>query len=273
LKKIILIFALCINISYANLINAIALIINNEAITLVDIHNKMLNTKLNKKDATNLLIEEMLYKQLEKEKGIYIDIFDVNNYIELLAKQNNMKVYEFKNAIKQQQDYEQFIRDVKKQLKHQKLIAAVANGKITQANDEDLKIYYNNNQAQFQKASKIDLRVYISKDKKPLESVRNNPMLILDNIQTQDITLEDKDLNSKISYILSSTNENSFSSIFINNKAYNMFYITKKYDINIISYEQAKNKIFEIVMKQRQDEFLKDYFETLKLKANIKVLR
>jgi hypothetical protein len=273
MKKMILLFSLSIAILNANLINAVALTVNNKPITLSDIDNKMINSKMKKKDAIDTLISEILYNQIITQKNIYIDTLDINNYIEQLAKQNNMKIYEFKNAIRQQQNYELFTNNIKKQLKHQKLILSIANGKISQASDDDLKIYYNNHEYEFKRATKIDLRVYLSKDKKALQSIKQNPMLLAKNVEIQDITLQDKDLTSKIRYIISNTPQKRFSSIFINNQAYNMLYVVKKYDIQTISFEDAKVKIFEIVMKKRQDEFLNDYFETLKLKANIKVLR
>ena len=103
--------------------------------------------------------------------------------------------------------------------------------------------------------------------------IRQNPMMVQNNVKIEDITLDDKELSSKIRFIITATKQNSFSSIFVNNKSYNMLYIVKKYDINVISLNEAKNSIFEILMKQRQDEYLKNYFETLRLSANIKVLR
>ena len=40
-----------------------------------------------------------------------------------------------------------------------------------------------------------------------------------------------------------------------------------------IQYKDVKAKIFNVVMEQREKEYLKNYFETLKITADIKVLR
>lgn len=273
MKKIVLFIFLSIVSLNANLVNAIAMTINNEAITVVDINNKMESLNISKKEAVSIITDEILYNQLLKKSNIRVDIFDINDYIEKLATQNNMKVYEFKNAVKQKQSYKKFENDIKKQIKHQKLISFIASGKIARANDEDMKIYYENHKNEFQRPSKIDLKVYVSKKKKALLLIRKNPMLIRDDVHIEDLTLKDENLNGRIRFIIDSTKQNNFSSIFVNNKAYNMLYIVKKYDINNISYEDAKDKIFEILMKKRQDDYLKNYFQTLKLSANIKVLR
>ena len=273
MKKILFFVLFSFSTLSAGLINAIALTVNNEPITLVDIDNKMSSSNMNKEQATQVLIDEILYAQLIKKQNIFIDIFDVNNYVEQLASQNKMKVYEFKNAVKQQENYKDFENKIKKQLKHQKLIASIASGKISKASDDDLEIYYNNNLHEFNSPSKIDLKAYISLDKRALLSVRKNPMMLNNNVKIEDLSVNTSELNSKIKYIISKTKQNTFSSIFVNNKAYNMLYVVKKYDIQTISFEEAKNKIFEIIMKQRQDDYLRNYFETLKQTANIKVLR
>ena len=273
MKKILILITCAVISLNASLINAIAITVNNEPITLVDIDNMVQKLKINKQEAVNKLVDDMLYKQSIKKENIYVDLFDLNDYIEKLAKQNNMKLHEFKNAVKQQESFESFEKKIKKQMIHQKLISSIASNKIKRASNEDMKIYYNNNKAEFKRASKIDLKVYISKNKPALIKTKRNPMMIQNGVKTQNITLKDEQLNPKIRYIISKTDEKTFSSIFVNNKAYNMFYIIKKYDVKTIKFEDIKNKIFELIMKKRQDDFLKEYFETLRITANIKVLR
>ncbi len=46
-----------------------------------------------------------------------------------------------------------------------------------------------------------------------------------------------------------------------------------KDSIQVVSFEQAKNKIFNIIMSQREQKYLKEYFETLKITADIKIIR
>jgi len=272
MKKILLLLAFSLVSLNAGLINAISVLVNEEPITLIDIDNKMTLDKVNKQTAVNILIEEILYNQSLDKLNVSVDSFDVNNYMEQLASQNKMKVFEFKNAVRRQQSLESFQSDIKKRLIHQKLIAKIAQNNIAVATDEDMKIYFNNNQYEFNLPRKIDVRVYLSKNKKILSSMQNNPMMNSNEITIQNVTLESSQLNPKIKYIISKTANNNFSSIFVNNKTYNMFYVIKKYDIQTITFAEAKNKIFETIMKQRQDEYLKNYFETLKITAKIKVL-
>jgi len=257
---------------HAGLINAISVVVNNDIITLVDIDNKMREKKVLKTNAIKILIDEILYKQALKKENISVDDFDIDNYIDLLAKQNNMKVHEFKNAVMQQESYMSFRNKIKKQIIHQKLLQSISASNLKKVNDDDMRIYYNNNIEQFIKPVKTDVKVYSSTNKLDLTKIKNNPMLI-GNSNVQDFTLEDKKINAKIKYIIAHTNEKSFSTIFKNKKIFNMFFVIKKYDVKTIKFEDAKSKIFEIMMKQRENEYLKNYFETLKITAEIKVLR
>lgn len=273
MKKYLLIFILSITIVQAGLINAIAITVNNEPITLYDIDEKVQQLKISQTKAIDILVDEILYKQLLKKYNISVDFFDVDNYIENLAKSNNMNLFQFKNAVKQQQDYDSFKEQIKKQLKHQKLISHIASNKLSHATNEDLKIYYNNNSQQFNLANKITAVEYSSRDKKALETIKKNPMMLNKAVDVKSITLTQDKMKSQIKYIVNQTKKQSFSAIFATDKTYNMLFISAKEDIQQIPFKDVKDKIFEIVMSQREKEYLKNYFETLKIVADIKVLR
>jgi len=273
LVRCIFILIISISSSNAGLINAISVIVNDDIITLVDIDNKMENNKVSKAKAIEILIDEILYKQALLKQNVSVDIFDVDNYVELLAKQNKMKVYQFKSAVKQQENYELFREKIKKQIVHQKLISSISANNIKIVNDEDMMIYYNNHIEEFNKPLKTEVKVYSSLKKSDLMKLKKNPMSMNNNISIEDLILEDSKINAQVRYILAKTKEKTFSAIFNNKKIYNMFFVIKKYDVKTIKFEDIKNKIFELMMKQRENQYLKNYFETLKITADIKVLR
>jgi len=271
--KLIFIFIITCTYLQAGLLNAISVIVNKDIITLVDIDNKMKKDNISKSKAVEILIDEILYSQALLKQSVSVDIFDVDRYIELLAKQNNMKVYEFKSAVKQQENYDVFKAKIKKQIIHQKLIASISSNNIKRVTDDDMKIYYNNNISEFEKPVKTDVKVYSSLKKSDLREIKNNPMIINNNITIQNLTLEDSKINSQVRYIIAKTEEKNFSAIFNNKKIYNMFFVVKKYDVKTIKFDDIKSKIFEVMMKERENQYLKNYFETLKITADIKVLR
>lgn len=273
MKRYIISILLLTLTAYAGLVNGIALIINNEPVTLYDIDQKMLANNFTKQQAIDNIIDTTLYNQEIKSNMISVDLLDIDDYISMLASQNNMNALDFKALVSQQQDYNLFKENIKKQLLHQKLIKKIASGKLKIADNKDLKIYYENHIEQYQEADSFDIIAYVSKDKNALLNVQKNPLLNSDKIIVQNITLKQNELNPQVKYVLNNTSEKSFSTIFAQNQSYNMFFVSNKNGVKQKSFDEVKNQIFQKVMKQREDQFLKEYFETVKISADIKLLR
>lgn len=273
MKKYILGIILLTSVLNAGLVNGIAIIVNEQPITLFDIDQKMENNNISKQQSVELLIDEKLYTQELKKNNVSVSIFDVDNYIEKLAEQNKMSVLDFKSLVRQQQNYELFKSQIKKQLKHQKLIQKIARGKLKIASDEDMKLFYENNKAQFSVADTIEVIAYISKNKKLLQDIQKNPMLNDKDVMVQQISFKQEELNPQTKYILNTTKEKTFSAIFAQNKNYNMFFISNKKGEKLIPFSTVKNSIFQQIMKERESTYLKEYFETLKITANIQILK
>ena len=251
MKKILasMVFLIGLHLN-AGLLNAIALSVNEYPITLEDIDNKIVQMKTTKENAIATLIDETLYQQSLEKYNINVDSFDIDNYIEKIAKNNKMSSFEFKNAVKQQEDYDNFI-----------------------ANEEDLKIHYQINISEFKIAKKIDAIHYTSKDKNLLEQLKINPLLLDTNLNVKNETFDIDTVSPQMRYILSQTNEKKFSSIFLENKTYNMIFVSKKDDIKEIPFETVQESIFNTNMTGRENEYLRNYFEKLKITAEIKFLK
>lgn len=257
----------------AGTINAIAVTVNDYPITLVDIDTKMEELKIPQEKAIALLVDEALYLQSLEKYRVSVDSFDVDTYIDKIAKNNKMSSFEFKNAIKQQEDYDKFVEKIKLELRHQKLITAIAANKLIIANEEDLKIYYNNNIEQFKIAKKIDAIHYSAKDKNFLDALKKNPMMPNSSIEIKNTIFNIDEVSPQMKYIISQTKEKGFSTIFPENKVYNMIYVSGKSEVEDIPFETVKDTIFNTIMTNRESEYLKTYFENLKVSADIKILK
>ena len=132
--KLFLALLVSSGISFANMENGIALIVNDEPITTYDIESTMAEGKMNKNQAVGLLIDKALYEQSIKENNITADIFDVNEYIEKLAKANGMDLYSFKAIVKQKYaNYADFEEEAKDAVIRQKLIQQIVKGLLAVA--------------------------------------------------------------------------------------------------------------------------------------------
>ena len=197
IKKFLILLGFSIFLN-AGLNNAIAIIVNEKAITLYDIDETMNRDKLSHNQAVVTLIDKVLYEEEIKKFSLDASKYEINEYLNKLALSNGMELKDFKKAVKKQQNYTQFWNQIKKRIINQKLITKIATGQLKIANQEDMKLYYENNIQQFK---------------------------------------------------------------------------IKKNSIEVYQFNQVKNKIFNIIMSQREKKFLKEYFETLKITADITILR
>lgn len=274
MHKFLLSLILSSSFAFASLINAIILTVNEEPITLYDIEKTMLVNNISRNEAVSYLIDKVLYDQLVKENAISADIFEINEFIEKLANANGMDLYSFKSIIKQEYpNYEVFENEAKNSVIRQKLISKLVRGQLTIANDEDMLLYYEKNLAKYESSKYFDVIQYSSKNRLELENVIKNPLRTSNEVQKLPLRLESKDIQAQLQYILNSTKENSFTPIFTANQQYIALFLKNSEGKISLPFENVKAKVFNDVMSQREQVFLKDYFEKQKLTADIKVLR
>ena len=261
-------------ISFAAMVNGIAIIVNDEPITLYDIDKTMSVNNISKNEAVSYLIDKILYDQLVQENNITADVFDINDYTEKLASSNGMDVYTFKSVVKQKYpDYEVFENEAKNAVIRQKLVQKIVKGQLTIATEEDMKLYYEKNKNQFLAASSYEVVQYASKDKAALISTIKNPLVISNEVTREPITLTIDKLQGQMQYLLNETKENTFTLIFTANKQNMALFIVKIQGTAPLSYESVKAKIFNDIMSTREKKYLKDHFEKQKLTADIKIVR
>ena len=261
-------------ISFAAMVNGIAIIVNDEPITLYDIDKTMSVNNISKNEAVSYLIDKILYDQLVQENNITADVFDINDYTEKLTSSNGMDVYTFKSVVKQKYpDYEVFENEAKNAVIRQKLVQKIVKGQLTIATEEDMKLYYEKNKNQFLAASNYEVVQYASKDKAALISTIKNPLVISNEVTREPITLTIDKLQGQMQYLLNETKENTFTPVFTANKQYMALFIVKKQGSAPLSYESVKAKIFNDIMSTREKKYLKDHFEKQKLTADIKIVR
>ena len=262
------------SLTYAAMVNGIALTVNDEPITLYDIDRTMAVNKVAKNEAVSYLIDKILYDQVVQENNITADVFDVNDYIEKLANANGMDIYTFKSIVKQKYpDYSVFENEAKNAVIRQKLVQKIVKGQLAIATEEDMKLYYEKNQNQFLTAKSFEVVQYSSKNKAALLETLKNPLSVSADVERAPITLETQSLQPQMQYLLNETKINSFTPIFTANKQFVSLFLVRKNGTTALSFESVKARIFNDIMSTREKKYLKDYFEKQKLTADIKIVR
>ena len=272
--KLFLTLLVSSGISFAGIVNGVALTVNDQPITIYDIDKTVSINKISKNEAVGLLIDKALYEQAVSQNNITADVFDVNEYIERLAKANGMDLYSFKAIVKQKYaNYADFEEEAKDAVIRQKLIQKIVKGQLAVATQEDMELYYEKNKGQFSTSKAYEVIQYTSKNKASLANAINNPMVIAADVEKTPLKLGVQSLQPQMQLLLNDTKLNTFTPIFTANKQLVSLFVIKKEGTTSLDFETVKAKIFNDMMSLREKKYLKDYFEKQKLTADIKIVR
>ena len=272
--KLFLTLLVSSGISFAGIVNGVALTVNDQPITIYDIDKTVSINKISKNEAVGLLIDKTLYEQAVSQNNITADVFDVNEYIEKLAKANGMDLYSFKAIVKQKYaNYADFEEEAKDAVIRQKLIQKIVKGQLAVATQEDMELYYEKNKGQFSTSKAYEVTQYTSKNKASLANAINNPMVIAADVEKTPLKLGVQSLQPQMQFLLNDTKLNTFTPIFTANKQFVSLFVIKKEGTTSLDFETVKAKIFNDMMSLREKKYLKDYFEKQKLTADIKIVR
>jgi len=266
----ILLSLLLISTIYAKIIDQIEIVVNDIPITTYDIE-KMTQKTHNKNEAINILINNALIKSALKEENIYVDDFDVEQRLSIIAKQNDMNLKDFKNMLSQKNQLNKLRQKIKREIQIERLLNA-----YNQAiNNNDLIDYYNNHKKEFEVAAVINATVYISNNKNVLLEVQKNPFIYAPNLKVENQILQYNQTSPQLMLFLSKIPLHSFSNIIPTQDKHSLalFYIVDKKGKTILPFKMVAPLIYEKLASKNEQKNMQDLIAKLKAKANIEFLK
>jgi len=270
---LILFFALSLN---AELVNGVALIVKGEAITLYDIKEEMRISKVSITDAKDILIRKKLEAAEIKERKIKVASSEVYEDVKKMASRNNMNVSELYEAVRSANGLTstEFKQKTKEKLLAQKLYSAIAYTSLSEPTQEEAKEYYELHKKDFSHPSGFDVIIYTSKDKSRLQEKISNPMFYAPDIKTEEQSLIYDKISPELASFLSKQKLNGFSPIVPNGKgAFMSFYIKNIQTAKEAGFKTVRNQVVNLIMGDKREQVLSDYFARLRGNADIKTIR
>ncbi len=260
---------------FARTINAIAMTVNGEPITVYEIDQLSKKAKISKEDAVNALIQEKIEEEEMQKEGIYASPEEVDQRIMMIAKQNGMTLSQFEQALKKEgKTLESLRHDLEKQIRKEKLYRKILSGKLQKPDDEALKKYYLAHKKEFTMPGKVKIQEYLSNDPRALQAIRMQPMMMLPNVKITPRTLDPQKSNPKLMQLLMQTPVKSFTPIVnLGKNQAAMFFVEYKGKPKAAPFTQVKQAIMMRMMKEQEQANLIAYFEKKKSAADIKVIR
>lgn len=273
MKKICIFLFLCVIFATAKVVNAVAIIVNNEPITLFEIENAMKELKIDRQKAVELLINDRIEQAQIKKMGNVVSNFELDNEIKKMLAANERDLDSFKAELKAKgQDFESFKKDYKKQLEKRKLYEAVASGAKVDYSDEGVFSFYETHKDDFLLYGQISVSVYTAKKAENLEIFRNGGAKTRDIKEEKDtLTLQNTD--PRLLVFLSSIEENGFSPVLENENEFVLYKVKSKTKPEALPYEQIKEQVSSVYVNKQRQDFIKDFFDKEHAKAQIVRLR
>ncbi len=261
---------------HAKTVDGIAIMVGDQPITLYDITEAMDEHNIPQEQAVALLQRKKLEEMEIQERHITVSKQEVFEDIQRMAEQNKMSVIELYQAIQSSQGLSEkkLKKKIKEKILNQKLYNAIAFSHLEQPNDEEIDEYYKLNKKKFQKPSTFDVLIYQCPDKNRLQEKIDNPMFYSPDVTSEERTFEGAKMNPRLAELLNATSINSFTQIVPSpDGGFMSFYLKEKGTSEVLSIEAIRPQISNMLMADKRETILKDYFDRQKLNANVKVIR
>lgn len=260
----------------AKLVNGVAIIVKGEAITLRDLTQEMQISKVNLEDAKQILIRKKLEEAEIKERNIKVNSSEVYEDIKKIASRNNISVSELYEAVRSANGLSstQFKEKTKERLLSQKLYSAIAYTSLSEPTEEEAKEYYELHKNDFSHPSGFNVIIYTSKDKTRLQEKIDNPMFHSPDLQAEEKDLEYDKVSPELAKFLTRQKVDSFTPIVPNGEgAYMSFYVKEIRTAKEEGFKTIRNQVVNLIMGDKREQVLSDYFARLKGSADIKEIR
>jgi peptidyl-prolyl cis-trans isomerase SurA len=274
LKKLILSLSLSCGVAFADLVNAVAVYVDNEAITLYDILKTKDKYGLADNQAVDFLVDNILKEKESRSLGIEVSQYEIEQEIENIAKSNGMDSDGFKEFLESKLiSWTDHKKEVENKILTRKLYKRIAYSKIKFPTNEELKDYYNKNIDKYSSFKTIELVEYKSANQDELKNVKSNPMYMSNSVERNSYKLSTSQISPKLLGVLLSTKVGSFTDIINLSDTFVLFYVKNKIDKEKIDFTMVKNAILEEMLKSQESKIIKDHFDNLRINSDINIVR
>lgn len=257
------------------IIGGIAITVNGDPITLYEITQTQKKLKIDKQKAIDVLIADRIKSQEIKRLNIHVDDARIESEIKNIAKHNGMDYDTFiATLMKQGINYGKYKDELKEQIQTQELLRSVLLSNVNTAGETQMRNYYNKHKEEFTVPKEIETIRYVSKDPEALKKATENPMMKIANVDSGEEKISLESLNPQIAQVFIQTKTQTFTPILnAGEGSYVSFFIKDKVGTTEVPFQQAKNFIAQKLVEGNQDRILDEYFEKIRVKAKINIIR
>ena len=268
-----LIFGVLLN---AELINGVSVVVKGDIITQYDIKEHMRLSNIDAEGATDALIRKKLEESEINERRISVSNNEVYDEIKKIASINKLSVSEFYEAVRNSNGLTstELKEKTKENLLSQKLYAAIAYSGIDSPSEDETREYYELHKEQFLHPVAFRVIMYTTQNREALEKKIKNPINFSKDIVKHEQMLPYDKISQELADLLEKTELNSFTKIISDSRgSYTSFYLKDIQKHDKTEYQDVKEQMVNMIMAQKREQVLSDYFARLRGNADIQIIR
>ena len=274
MKKILPLLICTFLSSQAQVIDAIAIDVEGEPITTLEIQAVQQKLKMSKQAAVETLIKDRLEKSAIKKANIQISHEEIQAKVNAIASAKGLSEAKMKEILAQKGlTWNSYIDQLKTEMKKERFFQEVILSTIDRPSDDELQNYYNTHQAEFSNAPRqMSLVSYTSNSASSLQQAIVNPMQPTTGVNKKNILASSNEMSPALLNLIDSTEPNSFTKPVNTGKGFVAYYVKSK-GSGQSGFAAMKNAVAARWVQEQRVQAGKDFLNKLKSNANIRVIR
>jgi len=275
MKKFITILVFTIISLQAQIIDAIAIDVNGEPITTLEIQAVQEKLHMSKKAALEALIRDRLQKSAIDKANITVTPQEIEEKINQIAQSRGLSINQMKQALQQRGiSWKEYKRQLAIKIKKEKFFNKYIASTISRPTDEELRLYYETHKDKFQSQpiSQISMIEYRSNSPQKLMEAMQNPMRQIDGVAQRSILVSSNEMNPALANLINNTPAGNFTKPINTGSGFVAYYIKSKSQSSN-NFESIKNQVAMAWLQEERAKATKDFFDKLKNNADIRVIR
>ena len=274
MKKLLSLLLFCMITSEAQVIDAIAIDVEGQAITTLEIQAVQQNLKMSKEAAVEMLIRDRLEKAAIADAGITVSDDEVQEKIATIAAAKHLSITQMKTLLqKRGLTWDGYLKQIKLELQKEHFFQEHILSTIDRPSDAELQTYYNTHKEAFSSApTQMSLVAYTSDSANLLKKALANPMNPVSGVTKKNILASSSEMSPALLNLIQQTPSNSFTKPINTGKGFVAYFVKSK-GSGQSGFAAVKNAVLASWMQSKRAQASKDFLNKLKSNAKIRVIR
>jgi len=275
MKKILPLLLFALVITQAQVLDAIAIDVEGEAITTLEIQAVQEKMGMSKQATIEALIKDRLEKSALRKANIQISPAQAEGKAETIARSKGITKEQMKNILAQKGlSWDSYIQQLTTEMKKERFFKEYIITSITPPSDSELKTYYNMHKNKFSAApTQMSLTTYSASTIDSLKRSINNPMQPIKGVHKKNILTSSNEISPALLDLINSTPTGSFTKPVNTGKAFVAYFVKSKGLQGQGGFQSVKQQLIMMWMQEQRAQAGQDFFNKLKSNANIRVIR